>query len=56
MDGQKSDRLIVVRKPVKVGGAKGTTNNRFCCGSRTVPQEGAENGKGSGRNKVPDKR
>ena len=32
------------------------TNNRFCCESRTMSQEGIENGKGSSRNKVPDER
>ena len=39
-------------KPVKAGGAKAVTNNRFCCESRTMPQEGIENGKGSSRNKA----
>ena len=53
MGGQKSDRLIVAMNSVKVGRAKGTTNNRFCCGSSTVPQEGIGNGKGNSRNKVP---
>ena len=53
MGGQKSDRLIVAKKLVKASGAKGATNNRFCCGSSTVPQEGIGNGKGSSRNKVP---
>jgi len=53
MGGQKSDRCIVAMKLVKAGGAKAATNNRFCCGSSTVPQEGIGNGKGSSRNKVP---
>ena len=56
MSGQKSDCLIVAMKPVKTGGVKGATNNRFCCGSSTVPQEGIGNGKGSSRNKVPVRR
>lgn len=56
MGGQKSDRLIVVMRSVKAGGTKGTTSNRFCCGSSTMPQEGIGNGKGSSRNKVPVRR
>ena len=56
MGDQKSDRCIVAMRPVKTGGAKAATNNRFCCGSSTMPQEGIGNGKGSGRNKVPVRR
>ena len=55
MSGQKSDRCIVAMKLRKLSGAKAATNGRFCCGSSTVPQEGIGNGKGSSRNKVPDR-
>lgn len=56
MGGQKSDHCIVAMKLGKLSGAKAVTNNRFCCGSSTVPQEGIGNGKGSSRNKVPNGR
>ena len=51
-DGQKSDCCIVVKKPMKVGGAKAAASSRICCGNSTMPHEGSKNGKRSGRVKV----
>ena len=53
MGCQKSDCLIVVKKPVKAGGAKGTANSRTGGGSIDDTRGRDGNGTGRQRDKVP---